>query len=402
MRRFLASVYAFKFFDAFILIYPLYAVMFVDAGMSAGEVGAALAVWSVTAFLVEIPAGVWADRWSRRGILAIAQLARWAGLAIWLAWPHFWGFLAGFVLWGIKSGLTGGCFEALVYDELKAAGREAEYTRLAGRAEATQFVGILAASFCAAPIAHLGYGLLLTFSLGACAAAAVAAMSFPRAPRAVAAGDLDYLAHLRLGLRQTLRSPAVLGLVVFIAVTLALGGALDEFWSIFASRAGLSHGAVAIFIGAMSGGQAAASALAHRARRLPTGVFYALFAINGALLAVAAALFRPAAVPLLVAFSASFKVIDIVFEGRLQAALPSGTRATIASVKGFVVELGVTFLYLSFGPLAQLAGYRTAFLATGAVVALIGVGLMAWRSARRPGSGAPSPLTGEGGPEGVG
>jgi len=31
MTRFLTTVYAFKFFDAFILIYPLYAVMFVDA-----------------------------------------------------------------------------------------------------------------------------------------------------------------------------------------------------------------------------------------------------------------------------------------------------------------------------------------------------------------------------------
>lgn len=385
MSRFLASVYGFKFFDAFILIYPLYAVMFVDSGMSAGEVGAALAVWSVTAFLVEIPAGVWADRWSRRGILAIAQLLRLGGFAVWLAWPHFWGFLAGFVLWGIKSGLTGGCFEALVYDELKAAGREGDYTRIAGRAEATQFVGILAASLAAAPIARFGYGVLLMLSLGACAAAAAAAMSFPRAPRAAVAGDLDYLGHLRLGLRQTLRSPLILGLIVFISVTLALGGALDEFWSIFASRAGLGHGAVAVFIAAMSGGQAVASALAHRARRLPDWVFFALFAVNGALLALAAALFRPSAVPLLVAFSAGFKVIDVVFEGRLQDALPSAARATIASVKGFVVELGVTCLYLTFGPLAQLAGYRTAFLATGALVGLIGAALLARRLARRPG-----------------
>jgi MFS family permease len=395
MRRFLASVYAFKFFDAFILIYPLYAVMFVDAGMSAGEVGAALAVWSVTAFLVEIPAGVWADRWSRRGILAIAQLTRLAGFAIWLLFPHFWGFLGGFVLWGIKSGLTGGCFEALVYDELKAAGREADYTRIAGRAEAVQFVGILAASLVAAPIAPEGYGALLMLSLVACAVAAGAAMSFPRAPRAAVAGDIAYLAHLRLGLALTLRSPGLPGLIVFISVALALGGALDEFWSIFASRAGLSHGAVAIFIGAMSGGQAAASALAHRARRAPTWMFYALFAFNGALLALAAALFRPAAVPLLVAFSAGFKVIDVVFEGRLQDALPSGARATIASVKGFVVELGVTFLYLSFGPLAQLAGYRTAFLGTGAIVGAIGVGLLAWRIARRPAT-PPAPAPGAG------
>ena len=79
---------------------------------------------------------------------------------------------------------------------------------------------------------------------------------------------------------------------------------------------------------------------------------------------------------LLVVFSGGFKVIDIVFEGRLQDALPSETRATIASVKGFVVELAVTVLYLGFGPLAQLTSYRTAFLTTGALIGVVGVGLL--------------------------
>jgi MFS family permease len=379
VRRFLASVYAFKLFDALILIYPLYAVMFVDDGMSAGEVGAALAVWSVTAFLVQIPAGVWADRWSRRGILTIAQLVRLAGFAIWLVWPHFWGFLAGFVLWGVKSGLTGGCFEALVFDELKAAGREADYTRVAGRAEAISFAGLLAASFLAAPLAPLGYGVLLALSVAACGLGAAAAMSFPKAPRFAHAGDVDYLAHLRLGLAQTVRTPMVLGLMLFVTVTLVLGGALDGFWAIFASRVGLNHAGVALFIGVLSGGQAVASALAHRARRLPSWTFFALFAVNGLLLAAAAALFKPVAVVLLIAFVGGFKVMDVVFEARLQAALPSETRATIASVKSFVVEVGMTGVFLTFGPLAQATSYRTAFLVTGALVVAIGLVLLARR-----------------------
>jgi len=71
--------------------------------MTAGEVGVA-AARSVTAFAVQAPAGVWADRWSRRAILSIAQLLRLGGFAIRRLYPHFWGFIAGFVLWGLKSG----------------------------------------------------------------------------------------------------------------------------------------------------------------------------------------------------------------------------------------------------------------------------------------------------------
>ena len=138
MTSFLARLSAFKFFDSFILIVPLYAVMFVDAGLTPVQISVALIAWSATAFTLQIPSGVIADRWSRRHILALAQLARAAGFVVWLLYPHFWGFLAGLVLWGIKSAFTSGTFEALLYDELKAQGRAHDYTRVYGRARAAK------------------------------------------------------------------------------------------------------------------------------------------------------------------------------------------------------------------------------------------------------------------------
>jgi hypothetical protein len=63
----------------------------------------------------------------------------------------------------------------------------------------------------------------------------------------------------------------------------------------------------------------------------------------------------------------------VVFEGRLQQAIPSDRRATIGSVKGFAGEVGVTGLYLAFGPLAQAASYQVAFGACGVTGVLIGL-----------------------------
>ncbi len=380
MRAFLTRVYAFKAMDAFILIYPLYAVMFVDAGLTPGQIGLALAVWSVTAFVLEIPAGVIADRWSRRWVLAGAQLFRLAGYGLWLLYPHFWGFLGGFLLWGIKSAFTNGTFEALVFDALKARGREAVYTQVTGRSDAMQFVGILCASVGAAALARFGYPVLLQASLAACAICAALPLTFPKVARSQAARDLHYLAHLRLGLAQVLRAPLLLDLMAFIALALALGGALDEFWTIFASQSGLSNAAVAIFLGLMSAGQAVAAALAHRAAGWRDRRFYLLFGVCGGLLVAAAAVFQPWAVILLIAFSGGFKVIDTVFEGRLQHAIADETRATLGSVKGFAVQIAVTALYLTFGPLAQAASYRTAFLTFGAGI----VGLAALYLIRGP------------------
>ena len=69
MTGFIGKIYAFKFFDSFILIFPLYTVMFVDAGLKPVEITVCLTAWSVTNFVLQVPSGVIADRWSRRQIL---------------------------------------------------------------------------------------------------------------------------------------------------------------------------------------------------------------------------------------------------------------------------------------------------------------------------------------------
>ena len=72
-RAFLARVYAFRFLDGFVLIYPLYTVMFAAKGLTPSQVAATLMAWSVTGFLLQIPMGVLADRFSRRWLMAGAE-----------------------------------------------------------------------------------------------------------------------------------------------------------------------------------------------------------------------------------------------------------------------------------------------------------------------------------------
>ena len=134
--------------------------------------------------MLQVPSGVVADRWSRRQILAWAQLVRGVGFGVWLIYPHFWGFLAGLPLWGVKTAFTSGTFEALLYDELKAEGRAQDYTRIFGRTRAIQSGGVLLAALGAALAARFGYGATLIASLVSVALSFAAALSLPRAPRA--------------------------------------------------------------------------------------------------------------------------------------------------------------------------------------------------------------------------
>jgi MFS family permease len=107
----------YRFFDTFVLIFPFYTVMFTEHGMSPAQIGMALAAWSLTGVALEIPTGALADRVSRRWLLFVAQAVRGLGFLTWALVPTFWGYLGGFVLWGVKSALVSGTFEALVFDE---------------------------------------------------------------------------------------------------------------------------------------------------------------------------------------------------------------------------------------------------------------------------------------------
>ena len=303
MTSFLARVYAFSFFDRFILIFPLYTVMFVDAGMTPVEITLCLTAWSAVTFMLQVPSGVVADRWSRRQLLAWAQLVRGVGFGVWLLYPHLWGFLVGLLLWGVKTAFTSGTFEALLYDELKAEGRAQDYTRIFGRTRAIQSGGVLLAALGAAVAARFGYGAMLIASLVSVALCFAAALSLPRAPRALVAGERSYLAHLRLGLAASFREPAVLSILVFSAIVLALGAALEEFWPIFGVKVGLSRSIIAVFVGAQNGVEVLVSLAAYRLSGLPTRGFYALFAVGGLVLAAAAGLFTPSAMLLLALYS---------------------------------------------------------------------------------------------------
>jgi len=172
----------------------------------------------------------------------------------------------------------------------------------------------------------------------------------------------------------------VLGIIVFGALIMALGGSLEEFWPIFGAKVGLARPLIAVFVGVQYGGEAMASLAAHRLAALGRRWFYALLIFAGGLLTLAAALFTPASMVLLGIYSALLKLTDVVFESRLQHAVASENRATIGSVKGFAAQFGVAGLYLSFGPAAQAASYRTAFLGCGVVVMVIGGGI--WRRGR--------------------
>lgn len=99
-------------------IYPLYALLFLDSGLSIGQISLLFAIWSGVSVVAEVPTGALADRYSRRAALVAHGMLQAAGYALWILVPGFAGFAVGFVLWGLGGTLASGTFEALLYDSL--------------------------------------------------------------------------------------------------------------------------------------------------------------------------------------------------------------------------------------------------------------------------------------------
>jgi predicted MFS family arabinose efflux permease len=323
-------------------------LLFLATGLTAGQVSGLFAVWSVTSFLAGVPAGVLADRWSRRGCLVLASLLEAAGFTLWTASPSLPAFAAGFVLWGLGDALSSGAAEALVYDGLAAAGAAAAYPRVNGRIAATQLLAQLPAAGLAAGLLRVGgWPLVGWASVALCLLTAAVATRFPEPPHG--AGQ-EASGGERVGVRAALgalRRPAVLLAVVAVAV---VGGidAVEEYWPVLAGDWGVPTAVVPLAVVAVPLTGALGAALAGRVGRLPTAVPVVVLAVAGVLLGAAALWARPAALAAVAVFYGLYLAVLVAAEARLQEHLPGRYRATLTSVAALGLELAALLVFAAW------------------------------------------------------
>ncbi|MGW5573558.1 MFS transporter [Nocardia thailandica] len=376
-------------------VYGLYGVLFADHGLDAAQISLLFALWSLTAFFLEVPSGAWADTVSRRGLLVLSALLQASTFTVWALAPSFAGFALGFVLWGVAGALESGTFEALVYDELVTRGETASYARIMGYARAAQEISVLVAIVSAAPLYALGgYALVGWVSVGVACVHVATALTLPGAPRAVSASvveDLEdgvpepvaaphgYLSMLRAGVGEALRVRRVRRGVLLGALLYGMT-AFDEYFGLLAVAGGASTAASALLLGVAVTGSLAGSLLAGRAEALAAGRLSALLVlaggtfIGGCLLVAAApgsaygtALLWPGFVGIAIGYGIDFAA-EVVASARLQDAIEGPARATVTSVSGLlseIVALGI------FGFVALTTTWWTMPVTVGALGALL-------------------------------
>jgi predicted MFS family arabinose efflux permease len=352
--------------------YPLYALLFLDTGLSDAQVSALFAVWSITGFVAEVPSGALADRWSRRGVVVLASVLQAAGFAAWTAAPAGWAFAVGFVLWGVSGALVSGAIEALVHDGLADVGAADSFGRVNGWMNAADLAVQVPAAFAASLLfAAGGFPLVGWVSVAVCLAAGAVALRFPEPKRAGAAGD-SVVGTLRAGVAEAVHRPTVR--VVVLAVAL-LGGldAVEEYFPVMAGAWGVPTAAVPVAVLVIPLAGALGAALAGRAEKLPTRALLAVLIVAAACLAAAAVWARPAALAAVALFYGAYIAVLVVAEARLQARITGPHRATVTSVAGLGIELASLLVFAAWA----VGGAVAVAVLVLAVVPLVTAGLRA-------------------------
>lgn len=373
-----------------------------------GEFGLSVlfVIWALTALTLEIPSGVIADRVDRRRFIFAGSVAGALGFLCWWAWPGFWGYALGFVLWSVGSAIHSGTQQSFLHDVLAEQNRTADFARIYGRGKSLQSLAVLTAMGLGGFAAESGYQSVLLISALAPLIAGSLVLGMLREP-ARTFSQSDTNTETRAGTANPLRvaftalrtNPALRLISLMFVLFLGLSGVVDEYLGPLLMELGqFSLGIIGLLSGLILGSRALGTALAHRLRPVPLkGIGFASVVGHLLLLGSLVLGLTSGGLWLVLGFCLYFAImgtVEVLLEASLQDEIEVSARATITSVAGAGLELWATVLFLFIGAVAGQSGWSTALMSVGLLAVVLSSGL-AWlagsvaisqsQTARKPG-----------------
>ncbi|HST65180.1 MAG TPA: MFS transporter [Mycobacteriales bacterium] len=363
LRRRLAPLYVSVFLQGVLLWIPVEKLFQTEIGFDAADIGVMAAASAALVPLLQLPSGILADRWSRRGVLILGSLALAVSSAIGALSHSVLTYIVGAMVLGLYFALYNGTMDSVLYDTiLEETGSGADFERRVGRVRTIEAVALVASSLLGGWLAGLlspraTYWLTVPFAL-----ASVGAYLAFREPRLHKASEPVALRRqvrdtvTALTQRRRLLPVAALGVLTAVIlqlvfefgplwlVALAVPAAVyGPYWAAMVSTIGVS-GLLAgrLRLERPATAWAVATALTAAAAVLTVGA--------GALLVTAAQV----TMALLLGF-AEIRISALLHDG-VPSAIRTGVAAGVSSLAGLVF-LPVA---LAFGLVSSAHGVRSA------------------------------------------
>lgn len=365
---------------------PVLVLMVMSKGVPLEGVGVVMALMSASVVALELPSGVLSDLLGRKrvylGSLAIAAI----GYTIMLASEGLAIVCVAASLYGVSRAFSSGSIEALYIDSyIERRGKErlpalmtamgvGETLGLAVGALAGGFIPMLWARL--APSADPYDGNLIAQAAIAVALFALTALSSPVEARR--SGKATTLRSLVAGTAAVVRDSPVISRLLAGAVFWGVSfSAIEAYWQprlgtvLGGAEASWLFGLVgALYFGAAIAGNALAGVLLGRTGRVGglAMVGVVRIAAGGAILALAAQRTAAGFIALFLTVMCCNGMMSVPEATALNAATPSGSRASMLSLSSLAVQAGGIVSSLLSSAALRVMPIRTVWLAAGALL----------------------------------
>jgi MFS family permease len=394
VRRRLRPIFLASFFQSVALWVPIEKLFITAIGFDNGGVALMAAAYAAVVPLLEVPSGILADRWSRRGVALIGQAALVVSAVVGGLSTDVAIYIVAAAFLGVHFAMNSGTYEAIVYDTLlDETGDAALFERTIGRIRVVESMALVAGAFGGGFLAEVvplraTYFLTVPFV----ATAAIALLRFREPRRHEAADEVLPLrrqiaaTYHALVHRRGIRS--IVALLVLTALLLQMMLEFGPLWLVTLAAPPALFGPqwaglmAALGLGGLLGGHIALT------RRVPAAALGV--AVPTCCLVLTVSHDTGTIIGAQVLLVLLVVAVSIPLTARLHDAVPSTIRAGVASGVGTLSWLAFLPFALVFGAISDRRGVPAAgwTLVAAAVLTLV---LLTWpvRGLRQNPAGLP-------------
>jgi MFS family permease len=380
LRRRLTPLFVAVFLSGLALWVPIEKLFMTEIGFDAASIGVMAAIYAVAVPIFEVPSGILADRWSRRGVLLLAVVAYAISVTIGGLSQNVATYLVSAMFLGIYFAMQSGTLDSVVYDTvLEETGDSDTFERTIGRVRLVESVALMTSALAGAGIAQFAplpatYFLTIIPLIGAF----MALLRF-REPRLHKAEEPEPLRRQLLTTYRTIlqrgRLRAVVALIVVSALLMQAMLEFGPLWLVALAVPAILYGphwaglTAALGLGALLGSQ-------RWLTRRWVSVLLAVLAV-GSCIVLALSRSPILVVAAQVLLTLVVVAISIPATRRLHDAVSSSVRASIASGVGALTWLAFVPFALLIGFVSKGAGVENAGWLLAAVALIAGVLIVA-------------------------
>jgi MFS family permease len=394
LSRRLRSLYVATFLMGFWLWVPVEKLFMNEIGFTTAEVGLMAAVYAAVPPIIEIPSGVLADRWSRRGVLIVASVAASVSVLIGgISTNVATYFLSAFFL-GVFLAMRSGTVEAVLYDTvLEATGNSDEFEARVGRVRLIESSALVVSALTGGLLAMLTTPRLTYFLTIPFTALSIVALLRFREPRLHKTGEATSLrGHVAVTYRTVSCHGQLRSIVVLAVLTALILTTVFEFgplWLVAIAAPAILYGPH--WAGLMSSfglGGLLAGRL-HLDKPIMAGGVVAAMTVAGWTLTTSRNVIVLTAAQVLLALLAVAASIHVT--RLLNDAVPSTVRASVSSGVGALSWITFLPFAVVFGLVSENEGVHTAGWLIVAITVITGSLLVKVASGHRVAAPAPTP-----------